>query len=126
MKGFFSLLTIITLGSIANMPAATLVNDFSAPVTGSVWTDVTSSGGITSNYTTSFSASAGSFPGLANKGFVTVDFQSAFPLGLTYSCTVNGYDDFDGPQLYMIDPSGVSYVSIPNHFAQSTCTNFLF
>lgn len=89
--------------------AATLINDFSGPVSGYSWTDTSNpsrTDGVTSNYTTSFSASTGSVAGLVNTGFVTVDYQAPFPPSLTYSFYVAGYDDFGGPGLSMSGVTG--------------------
>lgn len=71
--------------------AANLVNDFSVNVGGGVnWTDPSPMTGITSNFTTSFLATG--VPGLVNQGFVTVDYQSAYPMGLFYSYTVDAFN----------------------------------
>jgi len=46
--------------------------------------------------------------GLVEEMFLISHFPSSFMLG--------SYDDDDGAQLYMIDPSGVSYVSVSKIF----------
>ena len=107
MKLLISLFAFLTVGWISAGQAATLVNDFSAPVSGINWTQVVSSGGITSNYSTSFSASTGSVSGLVDPGFVTVDYQQALPGGLSYSYTVEGFNDnFGASDISMVGVTG--------------------
>ena len=104
MKSYILVGLVLLLGIFQQSKAATLINGFSGAVTGSNWTDPANpsrTDGIISNYTTNYSATTGSFAGLVNTGFVTVDFQSAFPLNLTYSYTVNGYNNFGGSGLSM-------------------------
>jgi hypothetical protein len=109
---FMNLIQIFVLTFVLHLPvvshAATLINGFSGgPVSGSSWTGPSDpSIGVTSNFSTNFSASTGSVAGLVNTGFVTVDYQAPFPPNLTYSYYVAGYDDFGGPGLSMSDITG--------------------
>ena len=111
---FMNLVQIFVLNFVLHFPvvshAATLINGFSGgPVSGFSWTDPSDpsrTDGVTSNFSTNFSASTASVAGLVNAGFVTVDYQAPFPPSLTYSYYVAGYDDFGGPGLSMSDITG--------------------
>ena len=115
----------LSLGS--SLHSATLVNDFSANITGFNWTDPSDpsrTDGVSSNYTTSYSAAVASTPGLVDTGFVTVDYQSPFPPSLTYSYVVDAYSDFGGPGLSLTGVTGflVSLRLEPNN--SSSAINF--
>ena len=118
------MLTVSLLGIILSFPvshAATLVNDFSGSVTGFNWVDpndTTRTDGISSNYTTNYTAATGSFTGLVNSGFVTVDYQSPFPPATTYSYNVKGYDGFSGPGLDLNGITGFE-VSLRKEFSNT-------
>ena len=121
------LLLSALLSLVSSLHSATLVNDFSANVTGFSWTDPSNpsrTDGVTSNYTTSYSAAVASTPGLVDTGFVTVDYQSPFPPSLTYSYVVNAYNDFGGPGLSLTGITGflVSLRLEPNN--SSSAINF--
>ncbi|NBR46294.1 MAG: PEP-CTERM sorting domain-containing protein [Verrucomicrobia bacterium] len=120
-----ALLCSVLLSLISSLHSANLVNDFSASVRGFNWTDPGDpSRNIISNYTTSYSASVASIPGLVDTGFVTVDYQSPFPVFTTYSYTVDAYNDFGGRGLSLSGITGflVSLRLEPNN--SSSAINF--
>lgn len=106
--------------------AANLVNDFSVSVAGGFnWTepsDPSRTDGITSNFTTSFSATT-LVPGLVDNGFVTIDYTSPYPPGLFYSYFVDAFNSFNagGPDFSLTGVTGfnISLRSEINNTASS-------